>query len=164
MLSILRLFVLFVSATVCHWVFASLFARWGFSVNSMLVFVVAFCALLRPGIAYPMAFVCGLFLDFFGTKLFGSNAFTFTLCACIFCNMAQRVDFEHPFPQMVAVGGSVWLVAVCNAGLMMLFAAGGSWMGFGSLTGGCIVDVLLAPFVFWFVRKMLGSSPLGRQE
>ena len=81
MSGLFKLIFLFLIATVFHWMCATFFARWGISVNSMLVFVVAFGALLKQPAAYTMAFICGLFLDFFGVKLFGNNAFTFTICA-----------------------------------------------------------------------------------
>ena len=47
MLNALKLICLFILATVFHWAFASLFVRWGLSVNIILVFVTAFCALLK---------------------------------------------------------------------------------------------------------------------
>ncbi len=158
-----KLVFAFLLATVCHWAFAALFSRWGISVNSMLVFVTAFCALLKYPFAYSLAFVCGLFLDFFGTKVFGNNAFTFTICACLICNMAERFDFDSLFPQMVAVFGLTWLCGILNALLVFLFASASIWPGFWSLLGGAVVDALLAPFVFIIVRRILQNSPLCRQ-
>ena len=158
-----KLFFVFLLATVCHWAVAALFSRWGISVNSMLVFVTAFCALLKYPFAYTLAFVCGLFLDFFGTKVFGNNAFSFTVCACLICNMVQRFDFDSLFPQMVAVFGLTWLCGVLNALLVSLFASASIWPGFWSLLGGAVLDALLAPFVFIIVRRILKNSALLRQ-
>ncbi len=163
MLNAFKLLVLFVSATVFHWVFASLFVRWGLSVNIMLVFVTAFCVLLKAPFAYSMAFLCGLFLDFFGTKLFGNNAFTFTLCACMICNMVDRFDFDELFPQMVTVFALTWLAGIANTILVYLFAHSSLWPGFGSLLVGATIDALCAPFIFILVRWILGNSSLGRQ-
>lgn len=164
MLSALKIFFLFLCATVCHWAFAGLFAHRGISVNMILVFVTAFCALFKLPFAYSLAFLCGLFLDFFSTKLFGSNAFTFTVCACIICNIAPRFDFEETFPQMVAVFSLAWLAALLNALLVYVFAGASVWPGFLNLLGGCVVDGLLAPAVFWWVRRVMGNSSLLQQE
>ncbi len=158
-----RLILIFILATVCHWAVATLFARWGISVNSMLVFVTAFCAFLKLPFAYTLAFVCGLFLDFFGTKVFGNNAFSFTVCACIVCNMAERFDFDGILPQMVVVFGLTWLCALLNVLLVYLFASVNVWPGIGSLLGGAVVDSLLAPFVFWAVRRIFQNSLLHRK-
>ena len=163
MLNAVKLFILFVAATVLHWAFASLFARFGISVNTMLVCVTAFCALLKLQLAYPAAFLCGLFLDFFSTKLFGSNAFTFTVCACIICNLAPRFDFDELFPQMVAVFGFTWLAGILNTVLVYVFASASVWPGFFSLLGGAVVDALCAPAVFWGIRRIMGNSSLIRQ-
>lgn len=163
MRSVIKLIFLFVVATVCHWALASLFARWGVSVNMMLVFVTACCAFFKLPVAYSCAFICGLFLDFFGTKLFGNNAFTFTVCACVVCNIAPRFDFDEFFPQTVAVFGLTWLAGLLNTGLIYLFASASVWPGFFSLLGGSIVDGLCAPLVFMFVRRVMGTSPVLRQ-
>ena len=163
MLNIIKLAFLFVLATVFHWALASLFARWGISVNMMLVFVTAFCALFKLPLAYSAAFVCGLFLDFFGAKLFGNNAFTFTVCACIVCDVAARFDFDEFFPQTVAVFGLTWLAGILNTLLIYLFASANAWPGFLSLLGGSLVDGFCAPMVFLLVRRIMGNSSLIRQ-
>ena len=159
----LKLIFLFLIATLCHWALVTFFARWGLSVNMMLVFVVAFCAFLKLPFAYSTAFFCGLFLDFFGTKLFGNNAFTFTACACLVCNIAPRFDFEEFFPQIVAVFSLTWFAAILNTFLIALFASASAWPGFLSLLGGSIVDGLCAPLVFLLVRWVMGNSPWLRQ-
>ena len=163
MLNACKLLILFVSATVAHWLVAWVCAWWGISANTLLVFVVAFCAVFNLSIAYSAAFICGLFLDFFSTKLFGNTAFTFTVCACIVCNLAPRFDFDELFPQMIAVFSLTWLVGCLNTLLIYLFASSSTWPGFFSLLGGAVVNALCAPFVFWFVRRVMGTSSLLRQ-
>ena len=163
MTELFKLFFLFICATIFHWAFAGLFAHFSMSVNIMLVFVTAFCALFKLPLAYSAAFFCGLFLDFFSTKLFGSNAFTFTVCACIICNISPRFDFDELFPQMVAVFGLTWLAALLNTILVYVFASANAWPGFFSLLGGSILDGLLAPAVFWFVNCVMGKSIISRK-
>lgn len=164
MWSFIKLLLLFVAATVCHWAFASLFSFWGLSVNIMLAFTAAFCALLKPEFGYPAAFVCGLFLDFFGTKLFGNNAFSFTVEACIIYALAERFDFDGIFPQVVSVFGLSVLVSVLNALLIWWFASASMFPGVWSVLGGAVICALLAPAVFWLVRRVLGGGAVCRQR
>lgn len=162
MWSLCKLFLLFVLATVCHWGMATLFAFVGINMNAMLVFAVAVAAILKPGVGYPVAFMCGLFLDFFGTKLFGNNAFSFTVAACLVYSLAERFDFEGIFPQMFTVFGLTVLVTILNSLLLLLFTSSAMWPGFLNLLGGALMGSLLAPIVFWSVRKILGKSFLSR--
>ena len=158
MWSFCKLILLFLLATVCHWALATLFSFLGLSVNMMLVFAVAFCAILKPIFGYSVVFLCGLFLDFFGTKLFGNNAFSFTVAACAVYALVQRFDFEAFFPQMFSVFGLTIGVAVLNSLLLDWFTSSAMWPGFLNLLGGAVVATLLAPAVFWLVRRVLGQG------
>ncbi len=163
MWSLVKLIFLFILATVFHWAFASIFSCWDLSVNILLVFAVAFCVVLKPGFGYAASFVCGLFLDFFGTRLFGNNAFTFTICACIVYHLADRFDFEAFFPQIVAGFGLTLLAGLLNSLLYLWFTSAAMWPGFWSLLGGAFVSGILAPAVFWLVRRILGKGAVCRQ-
>lgn len=163
MWTLAKVIFLFAVGTVCHWAVASALSFWGIAVNMMLVFAVAFCALLKPGAGYPLAFLCGLFLDFFSTKLFGNNAFTFTLSACIVCALAERFDFEAVFPQMVTVFCLVFFVGCLNSLFILWFASAVQWPGFWNLLGGAVASALLAPAVFLLVKKTMGKSSLCRK-
>jgi len=158
-----KLVFLFILATVCHWAFATAGGVWGVSANLMLAFAAAFCTVLKPAFGYPAAFLCGLFLDFFGVKLFGNNAFSFTAAACIMYGLAERFDFDGIFPQMVTVFGLTFFVAVLNSVLLMWFTSSAMWPGFFSLAGGALLDGALAPAVFWAVRRTLGKGAVCRQ-
>ena len=143
---------LFVASCVCHWGFATLFLYCGLNVNFMLVFAIAFCAVAQLEIGYPMAFLCGLFLDFFGAKLFGNNAFSFTVAACVVYALRERFDFNSFLPQMVTVFVLTCAVGVLNSVLLMQFTNSSLWPGTGSLVGGAFVGAVLSPFVFAVVR------------
>lgn len=163
MINVFRLIFVFIAATVFHWAFASLFAQWGISVNMMIVFVTAFCTYLKAPLAYSMAFLCGLFLDFFSTKLFGNSAFTFTICACLVCSVVDRFDLEEFFPQIVIVFALTWLAGLINTGLVAIFASSSIWTGFWSMMIGSIINALLAPLIFLFVHWVMGNSSMCRQ-
>lgn len=151
--SVLKLFLLFVVATVLHWGFMTVLAGAGVSLNVMLVFACAVCACLGPQYGYPAAFLCGLFLDFFGIKLFGNNALTFTLCACIMYTLETRLDFDAPAPQMLGAFALGLFAALFNLTLLRLFAGFSAWTGFWALLGGAVLNAALAPAVFWAVRR-----------
>lgn len=163
MWGLLKLVFLFLLATVCHWCLATVCSVWGLSVNVMLAFAVAFCTVLKPAFGYPAAFLCGLFLDFFGTKLFGNNAFTFTVAACIVYALAERFDFDGIFPQIFTVFGLTFFAGALNSLLLVWFTSSSMWPGFWSLLGGSVLGAVLAPAVFWTVRRVLGKGAVCRQ-
>lgn len=163
MLGFIKVVIAFIFATVFHWAFATAFSNLGIQVSLMLVFVVAACTVLKPAYGYPLAFLCGLFLDFFGTKLFGNNAFTFCVLACIVYALSDRFDFESIFPQMVTVFGLSILSVLLNALLLSIFAATAMWQGFWSLLAGSVVNALLAPIVFLLVRKCLSKGFISKE-
>ena len=159
MRSILKLIGLFVFGTVCHWACTTFFSYWGLSVNMMLIFTAALCSVLKPELGYPVAFLAGLFLDFFGTKLFGNNAFSFTVAACVIYGLRERFDFDSIFPQMIASFALAWLVGILNSFLLWWFTSSAMWPGFLELLGGALISSLLAPLVFALVRRSwLGNS------
>ena len=159
-----KLMLLFVFATVCHWALATLFSFYGLNVNMMLVFAIAFCAAVPLEAGYPLAFLCGLFLDFFGTKLFGNNAFSFTIIACIIYTLRERIDFDGYLPQIVTVFLCTLALTIINSILLVWFTSSSQWPGFWSVLGGAVIGSLLAPIAFGLVRfAMREESPLVRR-
>ena len=125
----------------------------------MLVFAVAFCTVLPLEVGYPVAFVCGLFLDFFGTKLFGNNAFSFTVAACVIYALRERIDFDGILPQVVTVFLAGCAVGILNSILLAWFTASSQWPGFWSLLGGAVVGAVFAPFVFGLMHWAWKAAP-----
>lgn len=158
MANALKLFLLFIAATVLHWACMAVLGGAGVSLNVMLVFACAVCAYLPPRYGYPAAFVCGLFLDFFGVKLFGNNALTFTLCACMMYALEKRLDFDAPAPQIISILGLGLFAALFNLALLKFFADFSAWTGFWPLLSGVAFNAVLAPFVFWGVRRVFGRE------
>lgn len=154
----LKLFIFFIAATVLHWAFSTLFASIGLHVSIMLVFAVAVCPFVKPQYGYTVAFFCGLFLDFFGTKLFGNNAMTFSILAAIVYALSERFDFESIFPQMMTVFSLSIFAILCNTFLLELFTSVSAWQGWWSLFGGSLVNALLAPVVFFITGRMFSKG------
>ncbi len=163
MWSLVKLFIAFIGATVFHWAFATAFANIGIQVSVMLVFVVAVCTLLKPAYGYPVAFLCGLFLDFFGTKLFGNNAFTFCMVALLVYLISERFDFESILPQMVTVFCLSVFAVVFNALLLRIFTSSAMWQGVWSLLAGSMINALMAPVLFIVLRLMLSKGFISKE-
>jgi rod shape-determining protein MreD len=153
MRSFLKLAVLFILGTVCHWAGATFFSYLGLNVNLMLVFMIALCSVLPERAGYALAFLSGLFLDFFGTKLFGNNAFSFTVAACVVYSLRERFDFDNMFPQMLTVFVLTSIVGVINSILLLWFTANAMWPGLLGLLGGAFIGTIVAPLIFWAVRR-----------
>lgn len=163
MAGVLKLIAAFLAATVFHWVFITAFAYVGLHPNIMLVFTVALCALLKPPYGYAMAFLSGLFLDFFGTKVFGNNAFMFSLGAWVVYFLGDRFDFESVLPQIMSVLGLSLFVRLGNLLLVQLFSAAAVWPGMWSLLGSALLNALLAPVVFVLMRVMFSKGFLCKE-
>ena len=155
-----KLVLLFLIATVLHWMLTSIFGSWGQTLNFMLVFSVAVCVCVKPEYGYPTAFLCGLFLDFFGVKLFGHYALIFTLCAASIYSMENRLDFDSVVPQMVCICVLETIAALGNLILLKSLAGFSAWNGFFPFCGGIAISTLLAPVVFWLIRRVFaGKTP-----
>lgn len=163
MWGVIKLFFTFILATVLHWAFATAFANIGIQVNLMLVFALAACALLKPAYGYALAFLCGLFLDFFGTKLFGNNAFTFCALACMVYAICERLDFESILPQMLTVFVCSLAAVLMGTLLVRIFAGASVWLGWWSWLGGSIMNALLAPAVFWLLKKIFSKGFISKE-
>lgn len=155
---IIRLILLFFATTMCYWLFTALLSGLGVTINVLLLFSLAVCVCLSPAYGYPVAFVCGLFLDFFGVKLFGHYAFLFTLCAMLVYSSKNRFDFDAPIPQITYVFILGLFMALANIWMLNVFAGFSAWNGLLPLLGGVILAALLAPAVFGLVRRALVSS------
>lgn len=161
LIHLVKLTLLFILATIGHWAFSSLFALSGFNINILLVSVIALCTCCKMQTGYTMAFLCGLFLDFFSTKLFGYNAFSFTLVALIIYGVSERLDFESVFPQMFTTFVLTIFVSVVNNALVLFFTASTIWAGWWSVLSGALLTTLIAPVVFTFIRWLVGQKDLG---
>ena len=155
-----KLCLFFLVATVLHWAFMAISGGWGLSLNFMLVFAMAVCAFVKPEYGYPTAFLCGLFLDFFGVKLFGHHALIFTLCATVVYALENRLNFDSVIPQMVCIFVLETAAALANLVLLSMLAGFSAWNGFFPFVGGIGVSTLVAPAVFWAVRRAFSHKKI----
>jgi rod shape-determining protein MreD len=123
--------------------------------------VIALCTCCKPRTGYPFAFFCGLFLDFFSTKLFGYNAFSFTLAALLVYSVSDQLYFEELPSQMIATFCLTFLVSITNNALVMLLAASTIWAGWYNVFFGALFGTLVAPLVFALVFRLFGKREAG---
>ena len=154
MTTILKLFLSFIFATICHWACMAFFGEVGITVNVMLIFSMVVCAYLKPEFGYPTAFLSGLFLDFFGVKLFGCNAFVFTLCACAVYGLEKRLDFDGVIPQIISIFFLTLGAGFLNLLLLKVFTGFSAWSGFWPFAAGITLNAVLTPFVFKILRRV----------
>ncbi len=154
MITIIKLLISFFSATIFHWAFMAIFGEMGITVNIMLIFAMVICAYLKPEFGYPTAFLSGLFLDFFGVKLFGCNAFIFTLCACAIYGMEKRLDFDGVIPQVFSIFFLTVSASLLNLLLLKVFTGFSAWSGFWPWIGGITLNAVLTPFVFKILHRI----------
>jgi len=149
---------IFIVSTVAHWALASAGAGFNVGVNFMLAAGVAVCSFYPRWAGYAFMFFGGLFLDFFGVKMFGAYAFAFTLCAAAVYVSKKSLDFEV-FTSQAALVFCLSLASVLVYNLAgIMFFKGVAWPGFFSLISGAAANAVMAPFIFYIV-KILSKVP-----
>lgn len=135
-----------------HSAFAAAGAYYGAGVNFMLVFAFSACVFLPPWAGYAAALLGGLFLDFFGTHMFGLYGVLFVFMARAAYILARNMDFQNALTQFMAVFILSLLMDAAHRffGIILLHALPGQM--FSVLTG-AFINGLLAPVVFFIFKK-----------
>lgn len=154
MKNFIKIFLLFLLSTVLHWAFASAGAEAGIGINLMLVFAFAVCVFTPPAYGYTFAFLSGLFLDSFGTQMFGLYGLIFVLVARIAYLLARNMDFQNALTQFMAVFLLSIFTAAAYSALGLMFIKGGGWSGFKTLIFGSAINGCLAPIMFYVFNKI----------
>ncbi len=152
MKNLFKLFILFMFSTVLHWACVSLGAEINVSVNIMLTFAFTACVFTDGIYGYSFAFLSGIFLDSFGTQMFGVYGLTFTLIARATYFLAKQLDFNNPLTQFVAVFILSVLCELMYSVLGFVFIKGVAWTGFTSLIVGSSINAALTPLMFYMFR------------
>lgn len=152
MKTFIKLFLIFLFSTVLHWAFASLGAEAGIGVNFILVFAFCACVETPTFFGYMFAFLAGLFLDSFGTQMFGVYALSFTAAAWLTYFLAKYMDFRN-FLTQIAVCAGISVFAECFYSLAgIIFIKGVAWAGLKTLILGSVINGCLAPFMFMLLN------------
>jgi len=138
------LVLVFLVSTTAHWAFASAGAEFNLNVNFMLAAGAAVCSFYDGRAGFTFMFFGGMFLDFFGVNMFGAYALTFTLCAAAVYLVKNSLDFDSPAAQAVLVYNLAGVI----------FLKGTFWPGFTSVILGAAITAVIAPVVFYIVKKL----------
>lgn len=148
MLKFLNCFLIFIIATLLHWVFIEVFAPLNINVGVMLCATLLIAGRFGRFGGYGFAFFSGLFLDFFGNVLFGGYALVFTGVAFIYYNLEDKIDFHDITPQIVLAAGLNFISVILYGVLGSVFAGEFLWQGFRSLFLGSLITGALMPLIY----------------
>jgi rod shape-determining protein MreD len=145
----------FWAATAIYCLSVEIFAPLGINVGIMLVFALIVANVRGAVTGYFYAFFSGLFLDFFGSELFGGYALVFVITTAIFYRVKDKMDFEEACPQLT-------IAFALNAACAVLYALAGKiftgkfiWRATASMLIGSVITAVL-PLVFYgLVKKVL---------
>ena len=155
MRNFLNAFLIFIIATLLHWVFIEIFAPFNITLGIMLAFALIMAARSPRAGGYTFAFFCGLFLDFFSASMFGGYALAFTLLMFTFYHVEHKIDFKEPGPQLIITAGLNMYTVLLYGLLGKIFTGAFLWHGFASFVAGSLITGLLAPVLYVFVNKYL---------
>ncbi|WP_428897069.1 rod shape-determining protein MreD [Parelusimicrobium proximum] len=150
--NILKLILVFLLSTVLHWSFANFGVEYTSGISVMFVFMFVCCVMLPPAYGHAAAFVSGLFLDFFGTSMFGMYAFTYTLSAMIIYMTAKNIAFNHLLAQVLTVFALSFCAELFYSGIGSVFFKGVPWHGFWPIITGSFINGILAVPMFALFR------------
>ena len=153
MLRLLNTLLVFIIATIFYWLGLLILSPLGLSVNIMFAFCLIIAVLLPQRYGYTFAFLSGLFLDFLGTSLFGSQALAFTLVMMLFYRVEDKIDFTDVIPQMILTGIFNVLLVFIFAVISKIFTGVFVWQGWGNLIFGSLILGLVMPFLFYLTDR-----------
>lgn len=155
MAKFLSAFLVFVVATLLHWIFVEIFAPLNISVGVMAAFSLVMAARLGRVGGYTFAFFSGLFLDFFTNIMFGGYAFVFTAMLFIFYRIEDTIDFKEAGPQIVITAALNFAAVLFYVFMGKIFTGDFLWQGALSLIAGSVITGLLLPVLYAVVAKYL---------
>ncbi len=139
--------------TILHWVGVSFMGI--FKPDVMFLFAMALAITALPLEGYIFIFLSGLFLDFWGSSLFGGYALTFCLIAYAIYFLRDRMNFENIISQIVLI-----FVASVFAGIVYSFTSyvfSGIYISetFIEVFRKALFDCIFAPIIFFIVFKVM---------
>jgi len=160
----LNAILIFLVATVIHWIFMLAFSPFDINIGIMLAFCLIMGSLISESGGYVFAFISGLFLDFFRSTLFGGYALVFTLIMFIFNIIHDKIDFKDIGPQLF-VTSALNIVCIILYGILgSIFTGHFIWQGFKSLIFGSAFTGLLMPVLYSLTVRYLTFKSLRGGE
>jgi rod shape-determining protein MreD len=109
---------------------------------------------------YTFAFFSGLFLDFFGSVMFGGYALVFTIIMFVFYRINDKIDFRDTSPQIIITAFLNMLCVIFYGLIGKIFTGDFLWQGLNSLLLGSFITGLLLPVIYLAVTRYLTFGAL----
>ncbi|MBI4050871.1 MAG: rod shape-determining protein MreD [Elusimicrobia bacterium] len=141
----------FVGAAMFQWWWSSYLSIRGVAPQCLLIFTVALAIHCGPISGQVLGFLWGLFLDMLGMHLFGAHALILSWIGYGVGRFRRQVDVTDMVPQALMI----WILSLTYLLLYnllgFLFAREFFWWGWKIFLFVPFFNVLVAPFVFYFV-------------
>ncbi len=160
MIKFLNVFLIFILATIAHWISIEIFSQYGIIVGVMFAFTLVMASKLSELGGYIFGFFSGLFLDFFGNNLFGANALAFTWILFIFYMIDDKIDFKEVLPQAIITTILNMLLLVFYGIISKFFIGEFICQNLLSFIVGSILTGLLLPVIYFVINKYLSWGSL----
>ena len=164
MFRFVNLFILFVFATLFHWLCLIALSPFEITLESMFLVSLIVASLLPEKYGYTFAFFSGLFVDFFGIQLFGAHAFVFVLLVFLFYNLKNKIDFKTISSQII-ITASLTIVEILLFGFIFKIGTGTFfWLGFKNIFWGTWLCSILMPAIYRFIERFLIFNVLKKLD
>ncbi len=160
MIKFLNVFLIFIIATIVHWIAIEVFGQYGIIIGIMFAFTLVMASKLSELGGYIFGFFSGLFLDFFGNNLFGANALAFTWILFLFFIIKDKIDFKEVLPQIVITTILNMLLLVFYGLISKFFIGEFICQSLLSFIIGSILTGLLLPVIYFIINKYLSWGTL----
>jgi len=146
---------IFAFGLAIEWLWSTCWTVFGLSPCLLLVLTVAIASYAGPVAGQCYGFFWGLFLDVLGAHTFGAGALALTLVGYCVGVIKRQMDVSSP-PSQVMVVALVSLAYAVFLGLAgLVFERRFLWGGWALFIGGPLYNCLVAPPIFFVVRKVL---------
>ena len=153
MVHLVKIFILFVLMSILHWVGVSFMGIFRPDVMFIFAMALAVCALPLEG--YLFIFLSGLFLDFWGSSLFGGYALTFCLIAYIVYFLRDRMNFENIISQVFLIFVLSLLAGLVYGLISYIFSGIYIADSFVDMLRKALFDAIFAPIIFFIVFRVI---------
>lgn len=160
MMKFLNVFLIFIIATIAHWIAIEIFGQYGIILGVMFAFTLVMASKLNEIGGYLFGFFSGLFLDFFGNNLFGANALAFTWILFIFYIIHDKIDFKEFAPQVVITTVLNMLLLIFYGVISKFFIGEFICQNLFSFILGSILTGLLLPVIYFVINRYLSWGSL----
>ncbi|MFA6093041.1 MAG: rod shape-determining protein MreD [Elusimicrobiota bacterium] len=155
-----RVLILFFLALAAEWFWSTYLSVWGVAPQLLLLCTLAVASQSGPVAGQCYGFFWGIFLDVLDVHVFGAAMLILTLTGYVVGGLRRQMDVSGASSQMTVTAGLslIYWLSLGLAGLV--FERQFLWVGWKIFILGTAFNVILAPAVFWVVRRIL--NPPGR--